>query len=144
MSRHQSIRDIAEVARGLGELAHEVVFVGGAAVPLMVRSAIAPTIRPTEDVDCVVRAESYPDYSKMGERLRQVGFEECREEAFERIGAAPAELRQFLSDCGRRLLARKDLEDLVSGCFAGDAISQASVLRAVTVFRKLAGVPNEL
>jgi predicted nucleotidyltransferase len=233
MSRHQSIRDIAEVARRLGELAHEVVFLGGAAVPLMVPEAVAPTIRPTADVDCVVRAESYPDYANFGERLRQMGFEECREEgapicrwttagvlvdvmptgdclgffnswyrhvidtseevdlapdvrvriaslpaflatkfealmgrggddyvanadfedivtilgtredALERIGAAPVDLRQFLSDCSRVLLKRKDLEDLVSGCFPGDAISQASVPRAVAGFRALARVPQE-
>ena len=228
MNRHQSVRDIAEVARRLGELAHEVVFLGGAAVPLMVPEAVAPTVRPTEDVDCVVSAESYPDYSRFGERLRQMGFEDCREkgapicrwstagllvdvmptsdclgffnswyrhvietseevdiapdvrvriaslpaflatkfealvgrggddyvanadfedivtilgtrqDALERIGAAPLELRQFLSACSRQLLNRRDLEDLISGCFPGDAISQASVPQTVAVLRKLA------
>lgn len=32
MIRHQSVRDMAEVARRLSELVHEVVFVGGSTV----------------------------------------------------------------------------------------------------------------
>ncbi len=79
MRHHQSVRDIALVARRLGELAQEVVFLGGAAVPLLVPEAVAPTVRPAGDVDCVVRADSYHDYSRVGERLRQMGFQECRE-----------------------------------------------------------------
>lgn len=40
MIPHQSVRDMAEVGRKLGELVHEVVFLGGAAVPLLVPAAV--------------------------------------------------------------------------------------------------------
>lgn len=71
---------MAEVARKLGDLVHEVVFLGGAAVPLLVPAAVVPTVRSTDDVDCVVRAETYSEYSHFGERLRKLGFQECRDE----------------------------------------------------------------
>lgn len=78
MIPHQSVRDMAEVARKLGDLVHEVVFLGGAAVPLLVPAAVVPTVRSTDDVDCVVRAETYSEYSHFGERFRKL--EECRDE----------------------------------------------------------------
>lgn len=80
MIPHQSVRDMAEVARKLGDLVHEVVFLGGAAVPLLVPAAVVPTVRSTDDVDCVVRAETYSEYSHVGERLRKLGSQECRDE----------------------------------------------------------------
>lgn len=63
----------------MGPVADEVVFLGGAVVPLLVPDAFALAIRSTEDVDCVVRAQSYHDYMEFGERLRKRGFQECRE-----------------------------------------------------------------
>lgn len=79
MTSHQSVRDIVEVARRLGALVDEVVFLGGAVVPLLVPEEVASTIRATEDVDCVVCTETYHDYMEFGERLRASGFAECRE-----------------------------------------------------------------
>lgn len=234
MIRHQSVRDIAEVARKLGELVHEVVFLGGAAVPLLVPPAVVPTVRSTDDVDCVVRAETFSEYSQFGERLRKLGFQECRDEgapicrwtaagvtvdvmptnedvlgfsnrwhplvigtseevdvapgvrvrvaslpaflatkfeafsnrgreddianadlediftllgsredALERILAAPAEIRQYLVESSRKLLAKDDLDDVVSGCFDTGATSQAAVPRVRAILEELAEHPME-
>jgi len=71
---------LAQVARRLGELKDEVVFVGGSVVPLLVPAAVAPTVRPTDDVDCVVRAATTVAYYRIEERLRAQGFLECRDE----------------------------------------------------------------
>ena len=49
-----SVRVIAEVAVLLGDLRDQVVFVGGATVPLLVTDAAAGVDRPTIDVDVVV------------------------------------------------------------------------------------------
>lgn len=71
---------LAHVARRLADLNNDVVFVGGCVVPFLVPAAVAPTIRPTEDVDCVVRATTWIDYHQVEERLRTLGFQICAEE----------------------------------------------------------------
>jgi len=75
-----SVVDLVRVARRLRDLEDAVVFVGGCIVPLLVPEAIAPTIRPTDDVDCVVQAATTVEYYRLSERLRSVGFYECAEE----------------------------------------------------------------
>ena len=40
----------------------------------------ATPVRPTADVDAVIEPSSYPDYLKLGEQLRQLGFHECTDE----------------------------------------------------------------
>ncbi len=78
--RHPSIADVAKVARRLEDLNDEVVFVGGCVVPLLVPDTFGSTIRPTDDVDCVVQAATTVEYYRVGERLRAAGFRECVEE----------------------------------------------------------------
>lgn len=63
----------------LGELAQDVVFVGGAAVDLWITDAAAPEFRPTEDVDVIVEVSSRSDYYRLEERLRNAGFENDQE-----------------------------------------------------------------
>ncbi len=41
------------VTRGLSPLKDEVVFVGGATIELYLTAPAAPSVRSTEDVDCV-------------------------------------------------------------------------------------------
>jgi hypothetical protein len=61
-------------AAALGELAEEVVFVGGATVVLWITDPGAPAPRPTKDVDVIVEVSSRSDYYAFEERLRQAGF----------------------------------------------------------------------
>ena len=42
---------LAHIARGLGDLKDEVVFVGGATIELYITDPGAPKVRPTDDVD---------------------------------------------------------------------------------------------
>lgn len=62
------------VAVGLGDLLPEVVFVGGAAAPLLISDIGSEGIRPTDDVDLIIRADGYGAYGRLGERLRSLGF----------------------------------------------------------------------
>lgn len=60
----------------LGELADEMVFVGGCATGLLITDPAAPPIRMTQDVDAIVQVSSRADYYRLSERLRSRGFAE--------------------------------------------------------------------
>ena len=74
---------LRKVARGLGSLRSEVVFVGGITTGLLVTDPGAPTARPTTDVDLIIEVSSTIEYqTKLRKRLRQRGFrEDSRENA---------------------------------------------------------------
>lgn len=60
----------------LGELADEMVFLGGCATGLLITDPAAPSIRVTRDVDAIVQAVSLAEYHKLLKRLRALGFKE--------------------------------------------------------------------
>lgn len=64
------------VARRLGELRKEVVFLGGAAMALLITDEAAPDVRATMDVDVIVEVTSTLDYYRFAETLRSLGFVE--------------------------------------------------------------------
>lgn len=68
------------VARRLGDLRSEVVFLGGAVTELLVTDPAAPANRPTADVDVIVEVSSHAAYAALSERLRKLGFAEDRSE----------------------------------------------------------------
>lgn len=69
------------VAGALGPLLDEVVFVGGAAVGLLIDDPAAPPVRVTLDVDCVVEADSRSEYfGRVREALLSRDFVELRAE----------------------------------------------------------------
>ena len=76
-----SIEMLSVVARGLGPLKNEVVFVGGATIELYITGE-QPGVkfRPTDDVDCVVEVASRVEYHKIEERLRELGFQHPMDE----------------------------------------------------------------
>jgi hypothetical protein len=61
-------------ADALGSIVNEVVFVGGATIPVWVTSPIVPALRATEDVDAVSEAVSYAAFAELEERLRAQGL----------------------------------------------------------------------
>jgi predicted nucleotidyltransferase len=65
---------LASVAKGLGPLKDEVVFVGGATIELYLAGQPALKVRATDDVDCVVEVTTRTDYHKLEEKLRALGF----------------------------------------------------------------------
>lgn len=75
----ENLAKLELVARKLGELKEEVVFLGGCTTALFITDPIAPDVRPTLDVDCIIDVISLGDYYKFGERLRQHGFKESKE-----------------------------------------------------------------
>jgi len=67
--------DILELAVDqLGELADEMVFLGGCATGLLITDPAAPPIRATQDVDAIVQVVSRAEYYQLSERLRGKGF----------------------------------------------------------------------
>ncbi len=65
---------IATVARGLGDLARDVTFVGGATIGLYLTDPIAPSPRPTDDVDCIVELQGRAKFYVLEDKLRARGF----------------------------------------------------------------------
>ena len=75
MTEHEIL--LLSVADALGEeLLEQVAFVGGATVSLHLDNAQPMDIRSTKDVDLIVSVTSYGDYQRLGEQLRQRGFNE--------------------------------------------------------------------
>ncbi len=60
----------------LGDLTDEVVFVGGATVTLWITDPAAPPVRPTKDVDVIVKVVSRSDFHRFEEKLRLRGLAE--------------------------------------------------------------------
>lgn len=66
-----------EVATLLGDLAEEVVFLGGAVAGLLITDPASPAIRPTLDIDVLVEVATLGEYYRFQDRLRQKGFLEA-------------------------------------------------------------------
>lgn len=64
----------------LGSLGDELVFVGGATVHLWITEPAAPPVRATDDVDVVCEVASRVEYYRLGDRLRERGFQEAADE----------------------------------------------------------------
>lgn len=62
------------VAKGLGDMLDQFVFVGGTVVELYASSDTYAESRQTEDVDCVVEVASLASYYILEEKLRDLGF----------------------------------------------------------------------
>ena len=60
----------------LGEVADEMVFVGGCATGLLITDPAAPPIRVTRDVDAIVQVVSHSEFYRLSEKLRNLGFKE--------------------------------------------------------------------
>lgn len=69
-----SLDRVATVAAELGELAAQVVFIGGAIAPLLQTHPPFPRARVTSDVDGVVASTSYTDEEPLRHELNQRGF----------------------------------------------------------------------
>lgn len=70
------LAQIDQVASIIGDLANELVFVGGTAIALYpLRPGV--NLRPTIDVDCIVDAD-LASYGALQQRLRRLGFKDAR------------------------------------------------------------------
>lgn len=64
------------VAGKLGAVRDEVVFLGGAVLPLLISDQGAASVRPTDDVELAVEVTTRVEYYRLCERLRALGFSE--------------------------------------------------------------------
>lgn len=77
MLNNPNIHILSLAAHELGDLADEVVFVGGATVGLYITDNAVPEIRSTLDVDCVVEVSGKTNFYQTQERLGLKGFSEA-------------------------------------------------------------------
>lgn len=73
---HPAPAPLIAVARALGPLVEDVVFIGGAVAPLLQAAPPFPRVRPTKDVDGVVASAAYTDVGRLQALLRARGFRE--------------------------------------------------------------------
>lgn len=64
------------MARAMGPLCEQVVFVGGCATGLLVDDASLMDVRPTEDVDAIVEVASLAAYHRLAAQLMLRGFKQ--------------------------------------------------------------------
>lgn len=69
-----NIQAVAQIANALQELCGRMVFVGGATISLYTDDPAADEIRPTTDIDLTIQLTGYSDWTKLQERLLQLGF----------------------------------------------------------------------
>jgi hypothetical protein len=65
---------LLDVARALAPMLVDVVFVGGQVAELLITAPGATRVRPTDDVDIVVRAATKVEYRKVEELLTELGL----------------------------------------------------------------------
>lgn len=65
---------LAEIARALGDLRDELVFVGGCAAGLLISDPAAEGVRPTTDVDAIAEVTTFASYHQLTQRLERLGF----------------------------------------------------------------------
>ena len=71
-----NIERIKDIAFGLKELNQRVVYVGGAVVQFYATSSGSPEARSTQDVDCIIKYNSFADKLLFEEELRKKHFNE--------------------------------------------------------------------
>lgn len=67
---------LREVAKLLGDMKDDVVFVGGATVGLYIDDKAAPIPQPSEDIDCVVEIATYGEWCAFENEIRKKGFQD--------------------------------------------------------------------
>lgn len=71
-----NLESLLLVARKLGDLREQFVFVGGSVLELLISDPAQPPVRPTLDVDFVVEATTWLELYHQEEKLRSLGFKE--------------------------------------------------------------------
>src|ERR1700730_2101939 len=71
-----NLRMLEFVARKLGPLNEEVVYLGGCSTALFMTDSLLLDVRPTKDVDCIVDIVSRSEYYKFAKKLEKQGFKQ--------------------------------------------------------------------
>jgi predicted nucleotidyltransferase len=76
------LRWLTTVAQKLGDVREKVAFVGGATVFMLITDSASASVRPTKDIDIIVKIRTWAEYAPFLESLRQKGFrEDCDEDS---------------------------------------------------------------
>lgn len=70
---------IQKIAKALGELNNEVIYVGGATVSLYINDTAADDVRPTKDIDISVSVATINELEDIREKLTSKGFTQSSE-----------------------------------------------------------------
>lgn len=76
-----NLRMLEFVARKLGVLNEEVVYLGGCSTALFINDPLLFDVRPTRDVDCIVDIISRSEYYKFAKKLEKQGFKQSINES---------------------------------------------------------------
>ncbi|OQW53714.1 MAG: hypothetical protein A4S09_06600 [Proteobacteria bacterium SG_bin7] len=71
-----NIEVLRTVLHKLEDLADDLVFIGGSVIGLYIKDKNVTDIRPTKDIDCVVKVTSRTQYESLSKKLRAKGFNE--------------------------------------------------------------------
>lgn len=74
LTQHQAITLLEQALDALGPLAAQMVFVGGAVIPLVIEATFQGDARATTDVDCVVGARTHGQFHEIEVALGTLGF----------------------------------------------------------------------
>jgi predicted nucleotidyltransferase len=69
-----NLKRLEVIAEGLGHLAGDSIFIGGACTQFYVADPSLHDFRPTNDIDCIVKVHSYKEFDVYSEKLRKLGF----------------------------------------------------------------------
>lgn len=76
-----NLRMLEFVARKLGPLNDEVIYLGGCTTALFITDPLSLDVRPTRDVDCIVDIVSLAKYYQFGKKLSNQGFTQPMDES---------------------------------------------------------------
>lgn len=146
---------LATVARRLEALASSVVFVGGATISLLIDDPASAPVRPTDDLDAIIEIATAPyfiamkleafsgrgqgDYVASHDLEDIVAIVDGRGRVVTEIEATDDDLRHYLVQRFRALLATSAFVDAIPGHLAGDAASQARLPLVMDRLRRIAG-----
>jgi len=80
MNFDPNLATVETALEALGELADDLLLIGGCAVGLLVTESAAISIRPTRDVDMITEATPLSSYYALCNRLKERGFREHHDE----------------------------------------------------------------
>lgn len=76
-----NLRMLEFVARKLGPLNDEVVYLGGCSTALFITDSLLLDVRPTKDVDCIVDIVSRSEYYRFAKKLEKQRFKQSMNES---------------------------------------------------------------
>lgn len=78
--KQENLARLEQVAKHLGDMVDDLVFLGGCTTALFITEEAAPDVRATLDVDCIVDVISRNEYHKLASKLTKQGFSQSMDD----------------------------------------------------------------